>query len=249
MPVKLDNAMDSLPVNAFDLVVIAVLLISAVIAFFRGFVHEILAIAAWAGAALAALYGLPYLQPVAREHIPLTWAADAAAAAAIFLVVLLVLALITRSLSQRVQSSSLGALDRSLGFVFGLGRGAFVVAVGFVVLAWLWPEPDDRPGWIQEARSLPLVESGATLVRSLIPESLDTQAEGARTAARDAEEKARQAIELKNTYDRLTQPATQAPTSASQGTAPAPAQPEKEPGYDPAPRQDLNRLIESQISR
>ncbi|MFA7429797.1 MAG: CvpA family protein [Rhodospirillaceae bacterium] len=237
--------MDSLPVNAFDLVVIAVLLISAVIAFFRGFVHEILAIAAWAGAALAALYGLPYLQPVAREHIPLTWAADAAAAAAIFLVVLLVLALITRSLSQRVQSSSLGALDRSLGFVFGLGRGAFVVAVSFVVVAWVWPEPDERPGWIQEARSLPLVETGATLVRSLMPASLDGQAEDARTAAREAEEKARQAIELKNTYDRLTQPATTAPS----GAAPAPAPPEKEPGYDPAPRQDLNRLIESQINR
>lgn len=234
--------MDALPVNAFDLVVIAVLLISAAIAFFRGFVHEVLAVAAWAGAALAALYGLPYLQPVAREHIPLTWAADAAAAAGIFLVVLLILALVTRALSQRVQNSALGALDRSLGFVFGLARGALIVAVAFLVLAWLWPEPDERPGWIREARSLPLVEDGAAMVRTLIPESLDGEAERARTAARDAEEKARQAIELKNTYDRLTQPAP-AP-SASPATAP-----QREPGYDAAPLQDMNRLIESQTNR
>ncbi len=244
--------MDALPVNAFDLVVIAVLLISAVIAFFRGFVHEVLAIAAWAGAALAALHGLPYVQPVAREHIPLTWAADAAAAAAIFLVVLLVLALITRSVSKRVQDSALGALDRSLGFVFGVARGAFVVAVGFIVVAWLWPEPDERPGWIREARSLPLVEDGATLVRTLVPESLEGETQRAGAAAREAEDKARQALELKKTYDRLTQPTpSSAPApGAAPGPAPAPAPaPEREPGYDTAPRQDLNRLIESQISR
>ncbi|MGC2855668.1 CvpA family protein [Novispirillum sp. DQ9] len=245
--------MDSMPVNAFDLVVIVVLLVSAVVAFFRGFVHEVLAIAAWAGAALAALHGLPYLQPIAREHIPLTWAADAVAAAAIFLVVLLILAIITRAVSKRVQSSTLGALDRSLGFLFGLARGAFVVAIGFVVLSWVWPEADDRPAWIQQARSLPLVEQGAAMVSALIPESLDAEAERTRTAAREAEEQARQALELKKTYDRLTQPATTPqPPPAAAPTAPAPpagAPTQRESGYDTAPRQDMNRLIESQINR
>lgn len=243
--------MDSLPVNAFDLVVIVVLLVSAVVAFFRGFVHEVLAIAAWAGAALAALYGLPYLQPIAREHIPLTWAADAVAASAIFLVVLLILAIITRGVSKRVQNSTLGALDRSLGFLFGLARGAFVVAVGFVVLAWIWPQADDRPAWIQEARSLPLVEQGATMVRALVPESLDAEAERTRTAAREAEEQARQALELKKTYDRLTQPSTTtaAPPASAPTPAPAAAPTQRESGYDQAPRQDMNRLIESQINR
>lgn len=231
--------MDSVPVNAFDLVIIAVLLISGVIAFFRGFVHEVLAIAAWAGAALAALYGLPHVRPVAREYIPLTWAADLAAGSALFLGVLLVLALITRALSRRVQNSALGALDRSLGFLFGLVRGAFVVAVAFVVVTWIWPEPDDRPRWIAEARGLPLVEDGAELVRSLIPESMEEDAERVRTSVREAEDLNRQVRDAQPLFERMTQPRTADP---SDGSAP-------ETGYEAEQREELNRLMQSQTNQ
>lgn len=241
--------MDSLPVNAFDLVVVAVLVISGIIAFFRGFVHEVLAIGAWVGAALATLYGLPHLRPVAREYIPLTWAADLAAGAAIFLIVLMVLALMTRALSRRVQNSALGALDRSLGFLFGLARGALVVAVGFLVVAWLWPDPDDRPAWMAEARSLPLVEDGARVVGSLMPETWHSEAERARTAARETEDSARQAIELKQTLDRLAQPQPAAPSTPAETPQTAPVAAPSDSGYGAAPRQDLDRLIESQINR
>lgn len=242
--------MDALPVNAFDLVVLGVLALSGVLAFFRGFVHEVLAIAAWVGAALAALYGLPHLRPIAREHIPVSWAADLAAGAALFLVVLLVLSLLTRAVSKRVQNSALGALDRSLGFLFGLARGAVAVALAFLVIAWLWPEAEDRPTWIADARSAPLAENGARMLSSLLPEGLSDDADRARAAARDAEAQTRQAIELKQTLDRLAQPQA-APAQ------PAPTQPAAVPsvtapgdqGYAPASRQDLDRLIDSQINR
>src|SRR3546814_1784911 len=55
--------MDSLPINLADLIVIVVLLVSGVFAFVRGFVHEVLAIASWVGAAFVTLYAYPLVQP------------------------------------------------------------------------------------------------------------------------------------------------------------------------------------------
>lgn len=228
--------MDAIPLNLLDLAALGILLISALIAFFRGFVHEVLSIAAWVGAALAALYGLPYLRPVANDWIPIAWAADAAAAIAIFLVVLLALSLATNAISKQVQDSALNALDRSLGVLFGLARGAFVIAVAFVVLTWMFPARDDRPSWVAEARGLPLMESGAEMVRALVPQDLlDDKKDEVRAAARAAEEKARKAV-VDETFNRLVQPKPEA-DPATEDTA--------EPGYDDEQRDEMQRLIES----
>jgi len=230
--------MDSTPFNLLDLAAAAILLISAVLAFFRGFVHEVLAITAWVGAVLAALNGLPFVRDKARELIPITWAADAAAAAVLFLGSLIVLALITRSISKRVQESALNGLDRSLGFLFGIVRGAFVVAVAYIVLSWVWPGDDERPAWIAEARSLPLMEAGADMVRALVPAELLSEEDRIKATAEDAQRKARQAIEAKKIYDRLAQPR---PEAGRDGVEEQTSQ----PAYDADERRDLDRLFET----
>ncbi|SMF00346.1 membrane protein required for colicin V production [Tistlia consotensis] len=161
----------NLPINAADVIVIAVLLVSAGLAFFRGLVHEVLAIAAWIGAALATLYFFLPAQSVSRQLIAIPLIADIVAGVVVFLLTLIVLTVISRMVSKRVQDSSLGALDRSLGFVFGLLRGAVIVCVAWLVLNWLLP-PAEHPAWIREARSRPLVEAGAAALRSLAPDSL-----------------------------------------------------------------------------
>ncbi|GAB3458634.1 hypothetical protein GCM10027396_39980 [Insolitispirillum peregrinum] len=201
-----DNKMDSLSINVFDMVALAVLLLSAVLAFFRGFVHEVLSITAWVGAALSALYGFPYARPKAHELIPIPMVADVAAAVAVFLVVLLILSMVTRTISKQVQGSALNSVDRSLGFLFGLVRGAVVLSIAYVVLSWVIPDPAARPDWMRYAKSGPLLESGANLLRSMVPPSLLSEEERARMATVEAQERARQAVELKQTYDRLTQP-------------------------------------------
>lgn len=160
-----------LPVNAADVIVIAVLLISAGLAFFRGLVHEVLAIAAWVGAALATLYLFLPAQEISRRLIAIPLVADIVAGVVVFLLTLIVLTVVSRSISKRVQDSSLGALDRSLGFLFGLLRGAVIVCVAWLVLNWLLP-PAEQPQWIREARARPLVEAGAAALRSLAPDSL-----------------------------------------------------------------------------
>ena len=101
--------MDALPVNVTDLAVIAVVVISGLLAFVRGFVHEVLAVGAWIGAAIATVFFLPAALPHARDLISIQIAADIAAGAAIFILVLIVLSIFTHWLARRVRESGLAA--------------------------------------------------------------------------------------------------------------------------------------------
>lgn len=163
--------MDSLPVNITDLVIIVVILVSGIFAFIRGFVHEVLAVGSWLGAALVTLFGFPFAQPFTRQFIAIPLVADIATGVTIFLVVLILLSIVTHWLAGKVQKSSLGALDRSLGLLFGLARGVILVCLGWIFLVYVMPR-EDHPQWITQARSLPLVEEGAAQLFALVPESL-----------------------------------------------------------------------------
>jgi membrane protein required for colicin V production len=163
--------LDVSSINLTDIAVVLVILFSGLFAFFRGFVHEILAVASWVGAAAATLIGFPFAQPEVRKLIAIPLVADLAAGVAIFLIVLVLLSLLTRMLANRVRGSGLGPLDRSLGLVFGFLRGALLVSIAWLVLSWVLPR-EDYPGWLLQARTLPLVERGGSLLVGLLPERL-----------------------------------------------------------------------------
>ena len=219
--------MDSLPINGLDLAVIVVLLISALLAFMRGFVHEVLSIGAWVGAVLCAMYGLPYVRPFANDLIPFAWAADGAASIVLFLIGLLALSLVTNSLSKGVKASALNALDRSLGFLFGMVRAAIILAVMLMVGDWLMGA-DKRPAWMQTAKTLPLIEVTADVVKQIIPDQLMA----AESATKNAAGAAKEAIELKDTFDRLTQPTPDGGNGNDDG------------GYNDKERRDMERLLQ-----
>lgn len=217
--------MDSLPINVTDLIIILVLVLSAVFAFFRGFVHETLAVGSWIGSALVTLYAFPYVQPQARAHIPSPLIADLVAGIAIFLIVLVVLSVLTRILSRRVRDSSLGPLDRSLGLVFGVVRGAVLVCVAWLMIVWVLPR-EDMPNWITEARGLPLVERGGTLIAKLIPEQYQIK-------PTDGTPGAQAGKVVGQSYDEFLAPATKDITHADK------------PGYKNAERDAMQQLIEA----
>lgn len=221
---------EGLPINGLDLAVCVVLLISALLAFVRGFVHEVLSVAAWLGALAAATYGLPYARPFAHKIIPFGWAADAAAATVIFLTVLIVLGMISHAIALRIQKSALNNLDRTLGFVFGLGRAVLVMGVGLIVVDWLTDR--DRPTWVRGAKTLPIIESAASGIKSVVPASFMAPSDVARDAARKADA----ASDAKKTFDRLTTPAA----AAEKGKDAA-----KETTYQNNERQDMERLLRS----
>lgn len=166
------ETLKDLPVNVVDLAVLAVLLISAVFAYARGFMHEVLSIGGWVGAIFATIYGFPHVQPYARDLIPIQLAADLAAGVAVFVFTLFSLSFIIRAIAKHIQQSSLNVLDRSLGFLFGLVRGAIIVCLIYLGLEFLMT-PEDQPKWLREAKSMPLVLRGSDALRALIPEDIE----------------------------------------------------------------------------
>lgn len=159
-------------INVLDIGVGLLLLLSAVLAYARGLVQEVLSIAGWIGAIFATVYGFPYLMPYARELTTIDMVADFGAGIVIFIIALVILSLFTRRISKIVKNSALNAIDRSLGFLFGLARGALIVVIAYIGLGMFYPE-DEQPGWIRHSRSLELIKPGAELLASLIPENLN----------------------------------------------------------------------------
>lgn len=227
-----------------DLIVLAIIVVSALFAFVRGFVREVLSVAAWIIAIIATIFGFPFLRPVIGRYIELAPVADAATAVSIFLVVLVLASIISHILSRNVQTSGFRALDRSLGLLFGAARGALVVCALFLLTDWFFP-PDERPTWIAEARTLPLVSAGAQvlkdLVKDLVPEAAMQQGEG---AARTAKQQVEQAIAVGQATGVI--PSSQPTTPAVGADKADSAGPAQDSGYKDAERKDLDRLIQTQ---
>lgn len=224
--------MDSLPINLADLIVIVVLLASGLFALVRGFVHEVLGVASWVGAAFVTLYAYPLLQPWVLEVIAVEFIASLLTGVGIFLVTLVLFSVLTRIISNRIQESSLGALDRSLGLLFGLARGAVIVVLAWLALGYLVSE-EDRPDWIQEARSRPLVERGAFMLLALVPPAL---LESGDQAADDARRRAEELRRAEETYRQLVSPLRKADED------------EDQPAYNQGMRDEIDKAVQDLIT-
>jgi len=153
-----------------DAVILAVIVISGLLAFLRGLVREVLGIGAWVGAAIIAVWATPFVRPRfqdwLRGHPGL---AEPIAYLVLFLVSLAILLFISHRISRVVRGSALGGLDRTLGLVFGLARGAALIVLAYIIAGWLGGPMETWPHAILEARSLQPAYEGAAWVARRLP--------------------------------------------------------------------------------
>jgi len=158
-----------MPITLLDIILLVVMLISGLLAMIRGFMREILSIGAWGIAALVTLYSYARVLPIAQGYFSSNTVATAITVVGIFLITLLVVSLITVRISDMILDSRVGALDRTLGFLFGLGRGLIIVVVAFLFFAWLVPDRS-QPDWVRGAKSKVVLQSTGQWLMSLLPD-------------------------------------------------------------------------------
>ena len=90
-------------------------------------------------------------------------------AGGVFLGTLLIVSIITARISDMVLDSRVGALDRTLGFLFGLARGLVIVVVAFLFFAWLVPDRS-QPEWVRGAKSKIVLQNSGQWLMSMLPD-------------------------------------------------------------------------------
>lgn len=158
-----------MPITVLDIILLVVMLISAMLAMIRGFMREILSIAAWITAAIATLYLYSRLLPMAKSYFNNDIVAAGAVIGGVFLGTLLIVSIVTVRISDMILDSRIGALDRTLGFLFGLGRGLIIVVVAFLFFDWLVPQKS-QPEWVRGAKSKVVLQGTGDWLKSLLPD-------------------------------------------------------------------------------
>jgi membrane protein required for colicin V production len=205
-----------------DLAVLAAVLVSGLLAMLRGFTREVLAILSWVAAAAAAYYFYPMVLPYITPHISKTEIALAAAISAVFIVSLILVSLVTVKLSDIILDSKIGALDRTLGFVFGAVRGLLLAIVAFVFYSWLVNDAN-QPVWVRNAHTKPILQAGGEKLRELLPDDIDSIV---------AKIKAKKASVTETPPAESENPVSETPPAEA---APAPTEPAPAPATPAAP--------------
>lgn len=159
-----------MPFQLLDLILVAIMLVSGLLALMRGFTREVLSLVAWGCAAAAAFFAIHSqgLLDLANQYIKPEIAAKIAVAGGVFLVVLIIISIISVKISDLVVDSAVGVFDRTLGFAYGLVRGLVLVVIAYMIYSYLVP-PDRQYAGVREAHSLPVILSVAEMVKSVIP--------------------------------------------------------------------------------
>lgn len=231
-----------------DYIIIGILLVSGMIAWHRGFLKESLSVSSWLIAALGSVFFWPITKPFTRALVQPNFVADALALVGFFFLVLIPVSFVSFRLMEMVRGTRAGPLDKSMGFVFGLGRGLLIVGLGYVIFSWLSPEKT-QPDWIKEARLMPVVRGTADMLLSL----------GTKSTAKGEEKKEKTAAGKANTPSPVTTKTAET-TPADRDTKPrpvpksAPTEANNEGGekvsstsqrYDEEDRRRMNQLVSS----
>ena len=159
-----------MPIQGLDIILVGIMVFSGFLAMLRGLTREMLSIMSWALAAIVTLLAYSNFKGEVRTWIDTPMLADATLIAVVFITSLIVFSLLTANISDRVLDSRVGAVDRTLGFVYGLVRGLILVVIAYLIVGQI-VDRQNLPKWVREARSLPLIESAGDTIKSLLPDN------------------------------------------------------------------------------
>ena len=158
------------PFSYLDIGLIALAIISGLLAMYRGLGRELLSIISWIVGGLAGLYFYQYRQGFAAEvttqlNLPSPKIAQIGIAALVGLIVLIVVHLITARVSDSILDSRVGVIDRALGLMFGVVRAFLIVLIPYMFYQHFSPKEAEHPDWVRQSLSRGVLNSASTALR------------------------------------------------------------------------------------
>ena len=153
---------------AFDFAVIVVIALSALFGFVRGIVRSLIGLAAWVTGFVLAIGFAPAVAAVLPAFPDAPYLPQVLAFVLLFVLALVAGALVAWPLRSVIHKAGLGFVDRGLGGVFGLARGA-VLVLAFVLVAGLTALPT-RDWWQNSSFASPFEEAALSLRPWLPPQ-------------------------------------------------------------------------------
>ncbi len=117
--------------NSFDYIVIAIIVISTLFAFFNGFLRTFFSLLGWIVAAVISIYALPYTAPIAEKYVNNEILANMFATTGSFISAAIVMAIFNMVILSFLSNLRGGFFDRLLGLLFGFARGTIFVLIIF----------------------------------------------------------------------------------------------------------------------
>jgi membrane protein required for colicin V production len=158
--------------NLFDLGVLIVVGLSALLSFFRGFVREILSLGAWMGASVITLYMFPTASKFIEPQVKSAVIASGLASIGVFFIALILISVVTGLLLKFVKTGAeVGLLDNMVGLMFGIARGVLIVAIAYFVMTIVIVEKD-YPDWVKQSKSRPYIAEVSHGIAKIAPSYL-----------------------------------------------------------------------------
>ncbi len=146
----------------FDVSIIFFILISALFAFSRGFSQEILSLFSWVSSFFISFFFAKFFVDYINYLINNFFISKVSSYILVFIISLFILSYATSKFSYTVKKSSVGAIDRSLGFFFGVARGYILLCLILFTISNFYFEK--LPKWLDESKMNYLLMYGATKI-------------------------------------------------------------------------------------
>ena len=158
--------------NIVDLVVISFILISCIVASYRGFIKEVFSMICWIAALMTAYYLHEKIKIELQEYINQKVIIDIVSFGIPFLIALFISNLISKWLSPKFSLPGLLFFDKVGGFIFGVLRGIFFIVLLYLGFLYLLGK-EQKPNVLLEAKTYNYITKTANLVVKLFPVELN----------------------------------------------------------------------------
>ncbi|MDC1260451.1 CvpA family protein [Pseudomonadota bacterium] len=158
--------------NIVDLVVISFILISCIVASYRGFIKEVFSMICWIAALMTAYYLHEKIKIELEEYINQKVIIDIVSFGIPFLIALFISNLISKWLSPKFSLPGLLFFDKLGGFIFGVLRGIFFIVLLYLGFLYLLGK-EQKPNVLLEAKTYNYITKTANLVVKLFPVELN----------------------------------------------------------------------------